>query len=69
MGGTNPIPSYLQICQKCLEFPKFAIGEKRPFSLLLCGLQFYVMGNFGCPAAAFAGNKVKPNLAPQALVE
>ena len=27
LGGTNPIPSYLQICQKSLKFPKVAMGE------------------------------------------
>ena len=27
LGGTNPIPSYLQICQTNLEFRKVAVGE------------------------------------------
>ena len=69
MGGTNPIPSYLQICQKNLEFPKVAVSKKRPSSLLLSGLRFYVLGTFGCTRAAIAGKKAKPNLAPQAMVE
>ena len=69
LGGTNPIPSYLQICQKSIEFPKVAVGENRSSSLLLCGLRFYVLGTFGCTAAAVAGKKAKPNLAPQAMVE
>ena len=69
MGGTNPTPSYLQICQKNLEFPKVAVGEKLPFSLLLYGLRFYVLGASGCTAVAVARKKAKPNLAPQAMVE
>ena len=69
LGGTNPILSFLQICQKNLEFPKVAVGEKRPFSLLLSGLQVYVLGTFGCTAAAVAGKKAKPNLAPHAMVK
>ena len=69
LGGTNPIQSYLQICQKNLEFPKVAAGEMRPSSLLLSGLRFYVLGSFGFTAAAVAGKKVKSNLAPQAMVE
>ena len=55
--------------KKNLEFPKNAVGEKRPSSLLLSGLRFYVLGTFGCTAAAAAGKKAKPNLAPQAVVE
>ena len=27
LGGTNHIPSFLQLCQKSLEFPKNAVGE------------------------------------------
>ena len=46
-----------------------AVGDKRPSSLLLFGLRFYVLGTFGCTAAADAGKKAKPNLAPQTLVE
>ena len=69
LGGTNPIPWYLQICQKSLEFQKVAVVEKRPSSLLLSGLRFFVLGLFGCTAAAGAGKKAKPNLAPQAMVE
>ena len=69
LGRTNPTPSYLQICQKNLEFPKVAVGEKRPFSLLLSGLRFYVLDASGCTAVAVAGKKAKPNLAPQAMVE
>ena len=65
LGGTNPIPSYLQMCQKNLDFPKVAVGENLPSSLLLSGLRFYVFGSFGCTLAAVAGNKAKPNLAPQ----
>ena len=57
LRGTNPTPSYLQICQKRLEFSKDAIGEKRPSSLLLSGLQFYVLRTFGGTAAAVARNK------------
>ena len=62
LGGTNPILSYLQISQKSLEFPKIAVGEKRPSSLLLSGLRFYVLGTFGCLAAAVAGKKTISNL-------
>ena len=40
LGGTNPIPSYLQLCQKNLEFLKNPVVEKRPSSLLLSGLVF-----------------------------
>ena len=69
MGETNPIPSCLQICQKNLDFPKVAVGEKRPSNLLLSGLRFYVLGTFGCTAAAIAGKKAKLNLVPQAIVE
>ena len=69
MVGTNPIPSYLPLCQKSLEFPKIAVGEKRPSSLLLSGLRFHVLGTFRCTAAAVAGKKAKPNLTPQAMVE
>ena len=69
MGGTNPIPSYLQICQKSLEFPKVAVGEKHASSLRLSALRFYVLGAFGCTSAAVAGKKAKPNLASQAMVE
>ena len=74
MGGTNSIPSYLQMCQKSLKFPKVAGGEKRPSSLLLSGLRFYllrvyVLGIFGCTAAAIVGKKAKSNLATQAMVE
>ena len=63
------MPPYLKICQKSLVFPKLAVGEKRQSSLLLSRLQFYVLGTFGCTAAAVAGKKTKPNLAPQAMVE
>ena len=52
-----------------MEFPKVAIGIKRLSSLPLSGLRFYVLGTFGCTAAAVAGKKSKPNLAPQAMVE
>ena len=55
--------------KKNLEFPKVAVGEKRPSSLMLSGLRFYVLGTFGFTAAAVAGKKAKPNLAPQAMVE
>ena len=54
---------------KSLEFQKVAVVEKRPSSLLLSGLRFFVLGLFGCTAAAGAGKKAKPNLAPQAMVE
>ena len=47
LRGANPIPSYLQICLKNLDFPKVAVGEKRPSSLLLSGLRFYVLGTCG----------------------
>ena len=70
LGGTNPIPSYLQICHKDLEFPKISVGEMRPSSLLLFGLQFfYVLGTFGCTAAEVVGKKTETNLASQAMVE
>ena len=69
LGGTNPIPSCLQKCQKNLEFPKVAVAVKRPFSLLLSGLQFYMLGTFGYTAAAVAGKKAKSDLAPQAMVK
>ena len=69
MGGTNSIPSYLQICQKSLKFPKAAVREKRPSILLLSGLRFHVLGTFGCTATAVEGKKAKPNHAPQAMVE
>ena len=69
LRGTNPIPLYLQVCQKSLEFLKFAVGEKRPSSPLLSGLRFYVLGTFGCTAAAVAGKKAKPSLAPKAMVK
>ena len=39
---------------KSLEFPKSAVGEKRPSSLLFSGLRFYVLGIFVCTAAAVA---------------
>ena len=42
LGGTNPIPSYLQKCQKNLEFPKVSVSKKRLSRLLLSGLRFYV---------------------------
>ena len=32
---------------KNLEFPKVAVGEKRPSSLLVSGLRFHVLGTFG----------------------
>ena len=32
-------------------------------------MQFYLLGFFRCTAAAVAGKKAKPNLAPQAMVE
>ena len=54
---------------KDLEFPKDAVDEKRPSSLLLLGLRFYVLGIFGFTAAAVAGNKTEPNLAPQGMLE
>ena len=69
MGGTNPIPSSLQISQKSLEFPKVAVSEKNSSSLLLSGLQFYVLGALGCTMAAVVGKEAKPNLAPQAIAE
>ena len=69
MGGINPVPSFSQICQKNLEIPKVAVGEKSPSSLLPSGLRLYVLVFFRCTAAAIAGKKAKPNLAPQALLE
>ena len=69
LGGTNPIPSYIEICQKILEFHKIAVGGKSLSSLLLSGLRFFVLGTFGCTAEAVAGKKAKRNLAPQTMVE
>ena len=36
---------------------------------MFSGLRFYVLGVFGCTAAAVVGKKAKPSLAPQAMVE
>ena len=71
LGGTNPIPSYLQICtKKNLKFPKVAVGEKFQSSLLLLICGFFVLGTFDCTAAAaVAGLKAETNLAPQAMVK
>ena len=55
--------------RKKLEVRKVAAAEKRPSSLLLFGLRFYVLGALGCTAAAVAGKKADPNLAPQAMVK
>ena len=63
LGGNNPIPSYLQTCQKNLEIPKIAVGEKRPSSLMLSVLQFYELGTFRCTEAAVAGKKTESSTA------
>ena len=67
-NGSNPFV-FTNIIQKNLDFPKVAVGEKRPSNLLLSGLRFDVLGTFGCTAAAVAGKRAKLNLVSQAIVE
>ena len=69
MGGKNPFHSYIQICQKNLDFLENAVGEKRPSSLQIFGLRIYGLGLFGRTAAAVGGQKAEPNLAPQSFAE
>ena len=59
---------FTNIIQTNLDFPKVAVGEKRPSNLLLSGLRFDVLGTFGCTAAGVAGKRAKLNLVSQAIV-
>ena len=64
--GTDPISSYLHICQ---SFLKVAVGEKRPTILLLSGSLIYAVCTFAGTAEAVAGKKAESNLSPKAMVQ
>ena len=50
-------------------FRKVAVGKKPSSSPILSDLRLYVVGTFGCLAAAVVGKKAEPNLSSQAMVE
>ena len=62
-----PAPTYLDICKRPLQESTIAVGEARERGMLLAGMHFFVIGNFGGTAADEYGKRV--GLQPQQTVE
>ena len=69
LGGTYPIPSYLNFCHKNLEFSKMSVCKKLSISMLLSSFRFHVVGSFEFYSAVVKTIKTESNLAPKAVVK